>query len=117
MTIGHVKASDSDTLLIHPTLFGDVSLDHGRMCLAGPKGSQRLTASEYRVIVSLLNHTSWRASAAQISVEARDAECADDLGALLKSIERVNHALRVVSDRIAVSRAVGWITLDVDNLH
>jgi hypothetical protein len=101
--------------LIPPTCFGDVTLDHARMGLTGPRGSQRLPATEYRLLVSLLNQPTWSASAGQISKEARDAECTDDLIATRKCVERLNRALRVVSGRVAVSWAIGWIALTIQS--
>src|SRR4051794_40512493 len=44
-------SGERPTPLIPATCFGDVKLDHGRMGLAGPKGSQRLPATEYRLLV------------------------------------------------------------------
>lgn len=86
------------------------------MGVSGPKGSYRLPATEYRLLVSLLNQPNWHASAHQISRDARDAECIDDLGAMRKCVERLNRALKVVSERAAVSWAIGWLTLAIKDL-
>jgi len=113
MSTGIDRPEQSAFPLVPPTFVGDVRLDHARMGLTGPKSSFRLPATEYRMLVSLLNQPNWHASAALISKDARDAECTNDLGATRKCVERLNRSLRVVSDRIAVSWATSWVKLTI----
>lgn len=84
--------------VVASTVIGDMTLSHVSLTVSGPRASRRLTASQYRALMSLLIRPGGRAAAEELARDALDMQGFGDPTALRKCIQRLNALLRTVGD-------------------
>lgn len=93
-----VRAPRVTTPLSPSTVIGQITLSHVRLTISGPRASRRLTASQYRALMSLLVRPEGRATAEEVAREAFDMHGLGDPTAMRKCIQRLNGLLRAIDD-------------------